>query len=237
MKIGTKNWKMKIWGKKLKKSIHRSAIHTHALKKLQSTWALHIGHVFSRSNQVATHSSQKICLQCNLVGSLKLSWQIGQVSPVAFNSSLLGMFPYLWKNYFVLAKIGIKNLSWQWSVQFHHKNCNCKNFMARVESFCHLGPLHFHTRPLATAFIFNGLESIIATGFPTKFGAFNAWIAVWRCNYWFTLESSRQISCRLSSKARIVRHESNLPTKQCTTKTLVSTEANHHTIYLLHEFL
>ena len=98
-------------------------------------------------------------------------------------------------------------------------------------------PLHFHTRPLATAFIFNGLESIIATGFPTKFGAFNAWIAVWRCNYWFTLESSRQISCRLSSKARIVRHESNLPTKQCTTKTLVSTEANHHTIYLLHEFL
>ena len=108
MKIGTKNWKMKIWGKKLKKSIHRSAIHTHALKKLQSTWALHIGHVFSRSNQVATHSSQKICLQCNLVGSLKLSWQIGQVSPVAFNSSLLGMFPYLWKNYFVLAKIGIK---------------------------------------------------------------------------------------------------------------------------------
>ena len=38
-------------------------------------------------------------------------------------------------------------------------------------------PLHFHTRPLATAFIFNGLESIIATGFPTKFGTFNAWIA------------------------------------------------------------
>ena len=57
------------------------------------TWALHIGQVFSRSNQVDTHSSQKMCLQCNFVGSDKLSWQIGQVPPVAFTSSWLGLFP------------------------------------------------------------------------------------------------------------------------------------------------
>ena len=61
------------------------------------TWALHIGHVFSLSNHVVTHSSQKICLQCNFVGSDKLSWQIGQVPPVALSSSWLGLRPYLWK--------------------------------------------------------------------------------------------------------------------------------------------
>ena len=33
------------------------------------TMALHMGHVVSLSNHVATHSSQKMCLQCSIVGS------------------------------------------------------------------------------------------------------------------------------------------------------------------------
>ena len=61
------------------------------------TWALHIGHVRSLSNQVATHSSQNICLQCNIVASFKLSWQIGQMPPQVFKSSIDGFIPYCYK--------------------------------------------------------------------------------------------------------------------------------------------
>ena len=61
------------------------------------TWALHIGQVLSLSNQVATHSSQNICLQCSIVASCKLSWQIGQIPPHVFKSSVVGFIPYCWK--------------------------------------------------------------------------------------------------------------------------------------------
>ena len=60
-----------------------------------------------------------MCLQCNLVGSLKLSWQMGQVPPVAFNSSLLGMFPYLWK------KIGILKI-------LYKKNYHCNEVCSSI---------------------------------------------------------------------------------------------------------
>ena len=49
-------------------------------------------------------------------------------------------------------------------------------------------PLHFHTRPLATAFIFNGLESIIATGSPTKFGMISPCRCLFKIIYQCILE-------------------------------------------------
>ena len=59
------------------------------------TCALHMGQVLSRSNQVATHSSQKMCLQCNIEGSFRASWQIGQRPPLVLMSSSVGHVPYL----------------------------------------------------------------------------------------------------------------------------------------------
>ena len=74
----------------------------------------------------------------------------------------------------------------------------------------------------------NGIVSLIGIW------TFNVWVANWRCNFWFTLDSGQQISYGLNQWARIVQPWSNAPWNHSLEQKLTSLRVR---LYFLWQFL